>query len=346
MKVAGLKRVSCIVIAATALFGLPPAILGATQLPVAVQDDSADSHPRFDLSRLELNSARRVEVEAALAKKDYKQAETILVEEVERDPQSFRAANLLEFAGGIFFLDGEYLNSVIAWKRAEAITPLGERTRFTLAMAYIRLNRRNWARPELEKLTAAQPGNSLYPYWLARLDYDGQKYLDAIRRLKKVIALDPRMTRAYDLLGLCYDYLGRLDEAVASFSHAVGLNRMQSSPSPWPNLDMAISQMELNQLAEAEKNVREAINYDSRLPQSRYQLGRVLEQQGRNQEAVLALKEAAALDPAYPEPHYLLGRIYQRLGQPELAKTEIERFQQLQKPRSTSPALGASPPLN
>ena len=100
--------------------------------------------------------------------------------------------------------------------------------------------------------------------------------------------------------------------------------------------------MELNQLAEAEKNVREAMNYDSRLPQSRYQLGRVLERQGKNQEAVQALKEAAALDPAYPEPHYLLGRIYQRLGQPELAKTEIERFQQLQKPRSTSPALGAS----
>ncbi len=326
------------------LWPSPQLLLGEPQTLAGQQEDSPT--PRYDLSRLELPPGRRTELKIALEKKDYKRAEMILVEEAEQDPKSFRAANLLEFAGGVFFLDGEYLNSVIVWKKAEAIAPLDERASFTLAMAYIRLNRQQWARPELEKLAAAQPGNSLYPYWLARLDYDSQKYLDAIGRLQKVIALEPKMTRAYDLQGLCYDYLGRLDEAIASFSRAVELNRMQPAPSPWPNLDMAISQMELNQLAEAEKNVREAMNYDSRLPQSRYQLGRVLERQGKNQEAVQALKNAAALDPTYPEPHYLLGRMYQRLGQPELAKTEIERFQQLQKPRPTSPALGSSPPLN
>ncbi len=326
------------------LWASPRLLLGAPQTLTGQQEDSP--RPRYDLSRLELPPLRRAELKTALEKRDYKRAEMILVEEAEQDPKSFRATNLLEFAGGVFFLDGEYLNSVIAWKKAEAIAPLDERTRFTLAMAYVKLNRQQLAWPELEELAAAHPGNPLYLYWLARLDYDGQRYLDAIGRLQKVVELDPKMMRAYDLLGLCYDYLGRLDEAIKNFSRAVELNRSQSTPSAWPRLDMAISQIELNQLAEAEKNLREAIGYDSHLPQARYQLGRVLEKQAKYQEAVQALIEAAALDPGYPEPHYLLGRIYQRLGQGPLATAEIQRFQQLQKSRPAPPATKPTSPPN
>jgi tetratricopeptide (TPR) repeat protein len=309
--------------------------LQAAQVRTDQAGHALETNSSYDLSRLELDPQRYQELESALEKKDYKKAETILVEEAKRDPTSVRAANLLEFAGGIFFLDGEYLNSAIAWKKAEAIAPLDERSRFTLAMAYVKLDRRQWARSELKKLALAQPRNPLYLYWLARLDYDSQQYLEAIGSLRTVTELDPKMLRAYDLLGLCYDYLGRIEEAIMNFSRAVELNRLQSKPSPWPNLDMAISQMELNQLPQAESNLREAIGYDSQLPQARYQLGRVLEKQGKYQEAVQALNAAAGLDPAYPEPHYLLGRIYQKLAHNQLANAEVQRFQQLQKSRPT-----------
>ena len=319
--------------------------LQAAQTPVAVQEDPAQTGPHFDLSRLQLDSARRTELESALAKKDYKQAESILVEEAGRHPKSFQTADLLEFAGGIFFLDGQYLNAAIAWKKAEAIAPLSESSRFTLAMAYVKLDRRQWARPQLERLAVSQPSNALYRYWLARLDYDGQKYNEAVAELQRVIVLDPKIMRAYDLLGLCYDYLGHLNEAIANFSRAVDLNRSQATPSPWPHLDMAISQIELGKLPEAEANLREAIRYDSHFPQAQYQLGRVLDQEGKTQEAVEALQSSAALNPEYPEPHYLLGRIYQRLGQGERAKSEIDRFQQLQQTRPV-PASVTPSPLN
>ena len=49
--------------------------------------------------------------------------------------------------------------------------------------------------------------------------------------------------------------------------------------------------MEKNQLAEAEQSLREAIRYDSQLPQAYYQLGRVLESANRDPEAVEALKQ-------------------------------------------------------
>ncbi len=295
------------------------------------QDSPAEIHRDYDLSRLELSPEHRSQVEAALQQKDYKTAERILVQEAELDPKSPRAARLLEFSGGLFFLDAQYGNSVIAWKKAEAIAPLDERTRFTLAMAYIEVNRRSWARSELDKLSLAHPDNALYLYWLSRIDYDDQKYSEAIARLQRIVELDPNMVRSHDLLGLCYDYTGHFDQALASFSRAVELNRVQAKPSPWPPLDMAVTQMELNQLANAEKGLREAITYNPKLPQAQYQLGRVLDKEGKVEQAIQALKTSAALDAAYADPHYLLGRMYQKVGKNDLAKNEILQFQRLKQ---------------
>jgi tetratricopeptide (TPR) repeat protein len=281
------------------------------------------------VAELHLEQSRRLELQHAITARNYKRAETILVEEAEREPKSPLAAKALVLAGGIFFLDAQYLNSVIAWKKAEAIAPLDERSRFTLAMAFIKLNHREWARPELEKLANDQPQNPLYPYWLARLDYDARNYTSAIDRLHSVLALDPKMMRAYDTLGLCYDYLGQFDEAIRNYQQAVALNRLQPKPSPWPHVDLAVSLISANRLADAETSLREALGYDSHFPQAHYQLGRVLEMRGELQPASAELERAAALDPAYAEPHFLLGRIYHRLRQPEKARAEIARYQQL-----------------
>ena len=314
--------------AASGQEGVPAASEREIAAGVAAAPTGISSTER-EIVALELAPASRDQLSRAVQQKDFKKAETILVDEVNRDPKSRRSASLLEFAGGIFFLDGDYLNSAIAWEKAQAIAPLDERSRFTLAMAYVRLHRPQWAERELQKLSSQRPQNSLYLYWLSRLDYDAQKYAEAIEKLLKVIKVDPQMPRAYDLLGLCYDYLGRLQDAIANFAQSVQLNRLQAKPSPWPNLDMALCQMELNDLTGAEKNLQEAIAYDPRLALAKYNLGRVLERQAKYEQAVSALNSAVVLDAAYAEPHYLLGRIYQRLGKPQLAKMESERFQQL-----------------
>lgn len=297
----------------------------------------ASSTPR-DLADLELSSELRLDLQNALNRRDYKSAETILVAEAEHDPKSPRAARLLVTAAGIFFLDGQYLNAAIAWKRAEAIAPLDDRSRFTLAMSYVKLSRPAWAHSELDKLASANPQEPLYVYWLARLDYDARNYASALSRLQKAIELDPKMIRAYDLMGLCLDYRGQFDEAVKNYSRAVELNRLQAKPSPWPNLDLAVTLISQNQLREAERNLREALSYEDRLPQAHYQLGRVLEMQGDYPAAVESLKKATGLSADYPEPHYLLGRIYHRLGSEASAKAEMELYQQLKKASEAPPA--------
>jgi tetratricopeptide (TPR) repeat protein len=278
--------------------------------------------------------------------RDYKRAETILVEETQRDATSARTAKLYTLMGHVLFLDGQYLNSAIAWKKAEAIAALDDQTRFSLAMAYLRLNRPDWGRDELQRLSQGDPQNPLYLYWLARLDYDARAYTPAISRLRRVIELDPNMMRAYNNLGLCYDSLGQFDEAVQSFTRAIELNRRQKQPSAWPPLNLAVSLISLNRLDEAVAQLHEALSYNPQFPQAHYQLGLALEKQRKFDEAIAPLQRAVELDPLYPEPHYTLGRIYQRQGKREEAQEQIERFKKLKKEPSPlqSPALNQTMP--
>jgi len=49
------------------------------------------------------------------------------------------------------------LNAAIALKKAETFGPLDANTRMQLVLAYISMGRGDWARPELERLAAADP---------------------------------------------------------------------------------------------------------------------------------------------------------------------------------------------
>jgi len=294
------------------------------------------------LARLQLDPSRSAELEGALNRRDYKRAETILLEEMQRDPTSARTAKLYTVVGHILFLDGQYLNSAIAWKKAEAIASLDDQTRFSLAMAYLQLNRPDWGRDELQRLSQGDPKNPLYLYWLARLDYDARAYTPAISKLRRVIELDPNMMRAYNNLGLCYDSLGQFDEAIQSFNRAIELNRRQEQPSAWPPLNLAVSLISLNRLDDAVARLHEALSYNPQFPQAHYRLGLVLEKQRKFEEAIAPLQRAIELDPLYPEPHYTLGRIYQRQGKREEAQEQIERFKKLRK----EPSLLQRPALD
>jgi tetratricopeptide (TPR) repeat protein len=309
-------------------------ILAFSQHPVlCAQDLRLQDIPRGGMAEptLEmtgLDHALRASVEDAVRARDYTRAETLLVDHVGKNPSSPGALKLL---GGIFFLDGKYLNSAIAYKKADAISPLDDRNRFTLALAYVELNHRDWARPELEKLRKLDPKTPLYPYWLGRLDYDAMKYSTAVAHFNKALDLDPAYTRAYDNLGLCHEALGKYDDAIKDYRKAVELNRQNTPNSPWPPLNLGALLVKLGQLQEAEEYLQESLRYDSRLAQAHYQYGLLLENGKKNEEALRELEQAARLDPAYAEPHYVLGRIYRKIGEVKKAEIEWEKFQQLKK---------------
>jgi len=275
-----------------------------------------------------LDQEFRAGIEEALKRHEYERAETLLVEKIEQTPKS---PQLLTLLGHIFFLDGKYLNSAVAMKKAEALSPLAESDRFTLAMAYIRLDHNDWAKPELIKLTQSNPEKALYPYWIGRIDYAAQQFRTAATQFRKALTLDPNLTKAYDNLGLCYEALGEYDEAIRDYQKANRLNRQSSPSSSWPPLNLGALLTKLNRLSEAESYLRESVGYDGKLAKAHYQLGVLLEKQQNYPEAIIELKQAANLDPSYAEPYYALSRIYRKQGETKNAEVALNTFQRLKK---------------
>ena len=305
--------------------------------PDPTSDLGAEASPG-GLDQSGLDRGRRARIEEALKARAYEQAETLLLEAVEQAP---RSPDLLRLLGSVRFLRGEALAAAVALKKAEALAPLDERSRFTLAMSYVAMGRRAWARPELRTLAAAAPRNALYPYWTARLDYDDGQYAAAVEGLKHALALDPGSMKAYDNLGLAYDALGRSDEAIASHESALKLNRASSAPSPWPALNLGVLLLRQGRLDEAEALLRESLRADPAFPQGHYQLGVALEKAGRYDEATKELEEAARRDASYPEPQYALARIHRRRGDTEKADRALELFQKLKQAKGQA-SPGAS----
>jgi tetratricopeptide (TPR) repeat protein len=284
------------------------------------------------VSSLGLTPTQASLLKTAIDARDYIGAERLLLAEIDSDPHSLRAARILAFDGSVYFLNRDYLNAAVAWKKSEAIAPLEPSLQFSLAMAYIRLAHPDWARKVLGSLTAQNRNEALYPYWLGRLDYDVHEYDRAISNFQRAIALAPGMARAYDNLGLCYYYQNQNDLAVENYQKAIELDRGSAHPSAWPYLNLAITQQFLNQLSDAEKNLREAIRLDPSFAKAHFQLGTVLESLQEREAALEELKEAARLDPAFAEPHMALARVYHKLGQEPSAREEVKTYLRLHPP--------------
>jgi tetratricopeptide (TPR) repeat protein len=280
------------------------------------------------LESLPLVPESRAGLEESLKARNFKRAESILLQELKRTPNS---SQLLTLVGGVFFLDGQYLNSAVAMKKAEALAPLDDKSRFTLAMAYVTLDHRDRARPELEKLAVLDPKNALYPYWLSRLDYDAMDFRAAIGHAQKALELNPDFMKAYDSLGLCYEAVGKYDQAAEAYRNAARLSQRERRCSPWPALDLGALLVKLDRLDDAEESLKQSLACDTRFPRAHYQMGLLLEKRHRDDQAVAELKQAASLDPAYADPYYLLGRIYQRQGERVKAEEALANFQQLRK---------------
>ena len=321
-----------------ALFLMELSALPALASAPAAQPAQAYSQ----VDALGLPAATASQLKQALEAHNYVAAEKSLMAEIGRDPHSAQAGRLLQFLGGVYFLDQDALGAAIAWNKAKAIAPLPPTLAFSLAMAYIRIGHSDWSRAELKKLAAENRTNALYPYWLGRLDYDADQYDPAILQFQQAIQLAPDMAQAYNNLGLCYYRQNRNAFAVTNFQKAIDLNLKSGHPDAWPYLNLAITERSLNQPTEAEAHLREAIRLDPKLAPAYFQLGNILVDNGQTKDAMDQFQAAARLDPGYAEPHYALARLYRKLGDGAESKKELNIYRSIHS-RPKDPALPIAP---
>ncbi len=325
-----------------ALFMLEPSILSAR----ASAQTASPAQSFSQVDALALPPVAASQLKQALEAHDYIAAEKLLLAKISDAPHSPEAARLLQFLGGVYFLDHDAFHAAVAWNKAKAIAPLPPTLGFSLAMAYIRIGHPDWARKQLQALAEADGKNALYPYWLGRLDYDAHHYDSAILQFQKAIQLAPDMASAYNNLGLCYYRQRQNRLAVVNYQKAIDLNLKSSHPDAWPYLNLAITERALDQRIQAEAHLREAIRLDPNLAPAHFQLGNILEYSGQMTDAVSEFETAARLDADYAEPHYALARIYKKLGDAAASKREVETYIRIHsrpKEQASGPSLPSHP---
>jgi tetratricopeptide (TPR) repeat protein len=110
---------------------------------------------------------------------------------------------------------------------------------------------------------------------------------------------------------------------------AVELNRKLPEPSPWPPHNLGYLLVRLLNFKDAETALRESLKYDPRFATAHYHLGRALEGDGRDIEAIDEYRVAISLDPSAVEALYSLGLLYRRHERPAEADAAFAQYKKL-----------------
>ncbi len=275
----------------------------------------------------------------ALDNKNFLDAESLLA----RSGQGIvpQSSEVWALRGDLDFLGGNMDGAIAAFRHAATFAPLQQSDRFTFAMAWVKVGNDEQARAVLDALLSDNPRQPLYLYWLGRLDYDQGRYQDAVDKLTRTTELAPDFGRAWDSLGLAFDMQGRVDEALNAFAKAVSLNRQQATRSPWPTHNLGYLLLRMNRLDAAETTLRESLGYDRDMAQTHLYLGRVLERQNREADAISEYALAVSLDKRSSDACYSLALLYRKSHRNRQAE---EMFAEYRKRRQAStPVIAMSP---
>jgi tetratricopeptide (TPR) repeat protein len=272
----------------------------------------AQSDDIFERLRRALTPSGQGEVAAsALARKNFAQVEEILARASASTPQG--RAELLSLQGAVDFLDRKMSPAAEAFCEAAKLAPLRDSDSFTLAMAWVNLGDDTHARAQLAGLAQKYPERAIYIYWLGRLDYYQRRYEQSVAKLERAAELDPKSARIWDSLGLAYDMQGKLEQALGRFEKSAALNREQTHPSPWPPHDLGYLLLRMEKSKQAEEALRESLRYDPKLAQAHYHLGRTLEKEGKETEAIGEYVTATSDNAETADACYSLAMLYRKL---------------------------------
>jgi len=291
----------------------------------------------FQEVRTALSSAGFGEaVSTALAKRDFAMVERLLtgLTPATRTERS----EVLALRGAVQFLEGKMNPAARDFQEASELAPLKDAASFTFAMALVNLEDEAHARRLLIDLADKYPGRAIYVYWLGRLDYSRRRYEKAVEELTRASEMDPQSPRIWDSIGLAFDMQGHMERALDAFQKAARLNRVLAHPSPWPPHDLGFLLLRMDEAKQAEVSLREALRYDPPMPQAHYHLGRALEKQARDTEAIKEYGNAIAADTAFTDPCYALAILYRKLHRDTEATAMFTEFRKRKQARQEAAA--------
>ena len=179
------------------------------------------------------------------------------------------------------------------------------------------------------------PNDAQAWYYLGRTKYNENRFEEAVSAFKRCLQLDPKNVKAQDNLGLSYAGMGRNEEALAAYRTAIDWQKDAPAKEFGPYLDLGTLLVETNKSQEAIPYLQEALQLNGNDPKIHNQLGKAYLHANELVKAQAELERAVALAPNSAPEHFMLGQIYRKEGHEDKAKEELARFTQLNGAHST-----------
>jgi tetratricopeptide (TPR) repeat protein len=175
-------------------------------------------------------------------------------------------------------------------------------------------------------------------YWLGRAKYSENRFEEAAQSFEQFLKAEPKSVKAEDNLGLSYAGLGQTDKAIAAYQNAIAWQSESSAKDPGPFLDLGALLMDQNRAQEAVPYFLQAVAISPKESRHHEKLGQAYFGLDELQKAQGELETAVSLSPQNPRLHYLLGRVYRKEGFVAKADAEFNRSESLKAaPAQTSP---------
>jgi tetratricopeptide (TPR) repeat protein len=172
-------------------------------------------------------------------------------------------------------------------------------------------------------------------YYLGRARYNENRFAAAISAFEQCLKLSPGNVKAEDNLGLALAGLGRNEEAIAAYRQAMDWQSQSSFKNPGPYIDLGSLLLDESRPEEAVPYLREAIEIAPRESRSHELLGKAYTRMDQLPRAQIELEKATELTPQNANLHCMLAPVYRKQGIADKAKAEFDRCAALNGSHST-----------
>jgi tetratricopeptide (TPR) repeat protein len=181
----------------------------------------------------------------------------------------------------------------------------------------------------LTKSVEWNPANLQALYYLGRTKYNENRFEEAIDIFLKCLKLDPKNIKAEDNLGLAYEALGRVDEAIAAYRTAISWESSGKARDSGPYIDLGNILVENNRSPEALPSLLEAVKISPRDLRAHRALGKAYLRVDQLEKAQVEFETCVELAPESAPTHFMLAQVYRKRGLNAKAQTEIQRYAEL-----------------
>lgn len=257
--------------------------------------------------------------------------------------------------GLALFKQGKFKEAVAPLRAAEVASPADVQPRILLAMSYFGSAQYAEAIPYLKHAVEQSPQNQELRGVLAQACLYAKQFTCTLEQYKQIVTANPDSAQAHMLAGEAEDGLHHTPEAIAEFQAAekvaphepnvhFGLGyllwtqhkyldaaqefqtELEGDPSHAQALAyLGDTEIKLEQTAQAQATLEKAVALPGATRLAWLDLGIVLADQGRNDEAETDFKHVIQMDPNQVVGHWRLARLYKAEGKTAEAQAEFAK---------------------